>query len=136
MEKINKTADRFRKVRADLGITQQQMADRLMLSRNFIAKIESGLAEPSARTLSSLESLLNYSTRPPAQAAGEMTIALNEDQAPYGARTAAKVPTEDQLLAYFKTSIQAAREVPGGYGYVWGIMKMHLNPEQIKRLSD
>lgn len=66
----------------------------------------------------------------------EKMIAMSEDHLPFARNTAAPVPTEDQLLAAFKLTIEAARAVPGGYGYVWSVLKIHLSPEQIKRLAD
>lgn len=58
VEKKNiSAAERFREVRSRLGITQQRLADELLLTRNYIAKIESGLQEPSPRALMALESL-------------------------------------------------------------------------------
>lgn len=141
MDKINKYAARFQEVRKKLDLTQQALADRLLLSRNFIAKIESGAAEPSARTLSSLEALLNESTRPShrprfgEQGAG-VICSLHEEQSPYYAGAALPAaPTEQEVTDYFLVALGEARQIPGGVGYVSMILKMHLNPEQIKKLK-
>lgn len=56
-KKNNSAAERFREVRSRLGFTQQRLADELLLTRNYIAKIESGIQEPSPRALMALESL-------------------------------------------------------------------------------
>jgi len=45
-------------VRRTLGLTQQQLAERLFLTRNYVAKIETGAKEPSTRSVRALESLL------------------------------------------------------------------------------
>lgn len=134
VEKINKYAARFRQVREELDLTQQQLAERLLLTRNFIAKIESGVAEPSARTLSNLETLLHQATRFVDDPAAPGVISLREDPSPYdpGRRDG---PTEEQLLAQFMKTLEAARQVPGGLAYVWSQLKIHLSPEQIERLK-
>jgi hypothetical protein len=69
-----------------------------------------------------------------------------EDETPYDAgrsaqrsapRTApAAQPTEQQLVDYFLNSLSVARQVPGGMGYVWSHLKLHLSPDQIKRLAE
>lgn len=41
----------IKKYRNDLGLTQQQLADRLGMSLNFIGKIEVGYDRPSLYTL-------------------------------------------------------------------------------------
>lgn len=57
MDKTHKISDRFREVRKQLGLTQEQLASQLFLTRNYIAKIESDAQEPSARVVRDLESL-------------------------------------------------------------------------------
>lgn len=57
-EKKNISAsNRFRAAREQLGFTQQKLADELLLTRNYIAKIEAGIQEPSARAVMALETL-------------------------------------------------------------------------------
>lgn len=46
--------DRLKKLRKIFGLTQQEMADKINLSRNFIAQIEMGVKEPSDRTISDI----------------------------------------------------------------------------------
>lgn len=58
MDKKNIVGDRFRAVREQLGITQKKLGERLLISRNYVAKIESGAQEPSARIVRDLEGLL------------------------------------------------------------------------------
>jgi len=67
---VNTAASRFREARELLNLTQQGLADRLLLSRNYIAQIEMGVRDPSLRVLSGLESLLakvDPARRPPAR---------------------------------------------------------------------
>lgn len=56
-KKNNPIASRFRAVRKELGFTQQQLADELLMSRNYIAKIEAGIQQPGDRVMPALESL-------------------------------------------------------------------------------
>lgn len=58
MSNINKVSDRFREIRTLLDLTQQGLADRLLLSRNYITQIETGTRTPSPRVLSAAEALL------------------------------------------------------------------------------
>lgn len=43
--------DRFKKLRKELNVTQQEFADKLKISRNFVAQIEMGSKVPSDRTI-------------------------------------------------------------------------------------
>lgn len=46
--------ERIKEIRVKLGITQQEMADKLGLKRNTIATYEMGKANPSDRTISDI----------------------------------------------------------------------------------
>ena len=46
--------DRIKQIRLAAGLTQQQFAERIGLSRNYIALIETGSREPSDRTISDI----------------------------------------------------------------------------------
>lgn len=43
--------DRFKELRKELNVTQQEFADKLKISRNFVAQIEMGSKVPSGRTI-------------------------------------------------------------------------------------
>ena len=43
--------DRFKELRKELNETQQEFADKLKISRNFVAQIEMGSKVPSDRTI-------------------------------------------------------------------------------------
>lgn len=43
--------DRFKELRKELNVTQQEFADKLKISRNFVAQIEMGSKVPSNRTI-------------------------------------------------------------------------------------
>lgn len=46
-----KLKDRFKELRKELNVTQQEFADKLKISRNFVAQIEIGSKVPSDRTI-------------------------------------------------------------------------------------
>lgn len=54
--------DRFKELRETLSLTQQKFADRLNISRNFVAQIEMGSKIPSDRTIKDIcrEFKVNY----------------------------------------------------------------------------
>ena len=43
--------DKFKELRKELNVTQQEFADKLKISRNFVAQIEMGSKVPSDRTI-------------------------------------------------------------------------------------
>ena len=43
--------DRFKELRKELNVTQQEFADKLKISRNFVAQIEMGSKVPSDQTI-------------------------------------------------------------------------------------
>ena len=54
--------DRFKELRETLSLTQQKFADKLDISRNFVAQIEMGSKIPSERTIKDIcrEFKVNY----------------------------------------------------------------------------
>lgn len=46
-----KLKGRFKELRKELNVTQQEFADKLKISRNFVAQIEMGSKVPSDRTI-------------------------------------------------------------------------------------
>ena len=59
---VRKLKDRFKELREALSLTQQKFADRLDISRNFVAQIEMGSKIPSERTIKDIcrEFKVNY----------------------------------------------------------------------------
>lgn len=45
---------RIKKIRSEFGLTQSEFAERLHMSRNFIAQIETGARVPSDRTIADI----------------------------------------------------------------------------------
>lgn len=59
---VRELKDRFKELREALSLTQQKFADRLDISRNFVAQIEMGSKIPSERTIKDIcrEFKVNY----------------------------------------------------------------------------
>jgi len=137
VEKKNTVPDRFRQIRGQLGLTQQQLADRLFLSRNYIAKIESGVQEPSARVLRDLE-LLRVDSGNSASLQHHYRDSGSREAPPVGMveeRTSPMVdprfqprsdPTPQMCFDHFQRFLALAAEQPGGVGYTWHQLQKHF----------
>ena len=55
-----KLKDRFKELRKKLNVTQQEFADKLKISRNFVAQIEIGNKVPSDRTIDDVCKEFNF----------------------------------------------------------------------------
>ena len=75
--------DRIKQIRLAAGLTQQQFAERIGLSRNFIAVIETSARKPSDRTLSDICREFNVSLAWLQDGIGEMYVqrSANEELA-------------------------------------------------------
>lgn len=75
--------DRIKQIRLAAGLTQQQFAERIGLSRNFIAVIETSDRKPSDRTLSDICREFNVSLAWLQDGVGEMYVqrSANEELA-------------------------------------------------------
>lgn len=128
VDKINNTAARFREVRKLLKLTQQQLANQLHIKRNTVAKIESGSAQPSARTVSSLEELLIKSTSP------EVDIILVEpkqaslEEAPVAYGEVAKL--REQIRRKLDDVLAAAGEDRVRLGWILLQINEHVKPQK------
>jgi len=56
-------AERLRRTRADLGLTQEQLATRSLVSVQMIRRLEAGRANPTLGTLHSITSTLGLDIR-------------------------------------------------------------------------
>lgn len=72
--------ERIKELRKSLGITQQELADKLGLKRNTIATYEIGKAVPSDRVISDLCNKYNLNEDWLRAGEGEMFITLNRTQ--------------------------------------------------------
>lgn len=123
VEKSHKIGERFREVRRILGLTQQQLAERLFLTRNYVAKIETGAKEPSVRSIRALESLLVSSEYKQAEAG------VHEDQ-----------ESTDTLVAEIRHFLEAA--IAGAAGdkrklaWILEQLRRHVSPAEHWRGKD
>nr|DAM93261.1 MAG TPA: Helix-turn-helix XRE-family like protein [Caudoviricetes sp.] len=72
--------DRIKQVRQSVGLTQMQFAERLGLSRNFIAMVETGGRVPSDRTISDICREFNINESWLRTGDGDMMRKLTRDQ--------------------------------------------------------
>lgn len=72
--------DRLKQVRKDSGLTQQQFADSLNVSRNYVALWEIGQREPSDRTISDICRVYGVNEIWLKTGVGEMKLPMPLDQ--------------------------------------------------------
>ena len=72
--------DRLKQVRKDSGLTQQQFADSLNVSRNYVALWEIGQREPSDRTISDICRVYGVNEVWLKTGVGEMKLPMPLDQ--------------------------------------------------------
>ena len=122
MSTANKISDRFRAVRSELKLTQQQLAQALLLSRNYIAQIEMGAREPTVRVVNALEQLVdrqrarstNHPAREEGLKAGDKRHRIEEPQLAYSGGVASRIPqrrapsTRADCEDYFRSLLDAA----------------------------
>jgi transcriptional regulator with XRE-family HTH domain len=150
MENKNKIADRFREVREMLGgITQAQLASRLLISRNYVGKIEAGIQEPSARIIADLErlrmsveermsSIYQQSAAAPTAVGEELSSASSRKAADPATPIMQRVqlnpqfapppeqPTAQHCQAYLAEYLQRAKQVPGGIAHTFVELQEHF----------
>lgn len=72
--------ERFKQIRKALGMTQDEFSSKILLSRNFIAQIESGTKTPSDRTVSDVCREFNVNEDWLRTGNGEMFIPETKDE--------------------------------------------------------
>lgn len=75
--------ERIKQIRLEAGLTQMQFAERIGLSRNYIALIETGSRDPSERTISDICRVFGVSLAWLQDGVGEMFVqrSANEELA-------------------------------------------------------
>ena len=121
VDSVNNIAGRFKAVRKLLGLTQQGLADELLMSRNYIAKIEAGIQEPGPRVLVALEAARVRLVNKPIAPSGSM---VEEEQAAYGATQT----IASELERKFSTLLALADGDPERLHWIAVQMKEHLVP--------
>lgn len=71
---------RIKEIRLAQGLTQEQFADKLGLSRNFITQLENGTKQPSERTLSDICRIYSINEKWLRSGEGEMRLELTKNQ--------------------------------------------------------
>lgn len=105
MDKVSRAADLSRELRKALGgITQAELAAKLLLSRNYISQIEAALKTPSQRVLSQMTQLL-------AESASDAEE-VSKRSASFSAPHALKNPAEALRVA-IRTQIESAIAAAG-----------------------
>lgn len=75
-----KIKDRIKEVRVAANLTQLEFAEKLSLTRNYIAQVEIGAKEPSDRTIRDICREFNVSETWLRTGAGEMKAAVSREQ--------------------------------------------------------
>ncbi|MFN0088753.1 MAG: helix-turn-helix domain-containing protein [Acidimicrobiales bacterium] len=88
---------RVAKLRAEAGLTQQEVAERLGLSRVAVSHLEAGLTDPSERTVVLLAGL--FAVEPPALVAGTGYPRARADRLPLVAARYTELDHQLALLA-------------------------------------
>jgi transcriptional regulator with XRE-family HTH domain len=122
MGKVSKDADLSRALRKALGgVTQAELATKLLVSRNYISQIEASLKEPSKRLRLQMEELLKESAPRPdkvsstADGARDDAFALGEEmQAPYGSADSLR----REILKQVQDTIALAGDDVGKLGWL------------------
>lgn len=121
-----------------LGVPLRELGPRIGLSTSIIFAYRNGSQEISDKAWSKLE----RAERGEPETYGD---ALHEPpQAPYGPRvklnpafaSPAPQPTRAQIEARFRAFLDAAEEVPGGLGFAWAQVSLHLRPDLLEALRD
>lgn len=72
--------DRFKELRKELNVTQQEFADKLKISRNFVAQIEMGSKVPSDRTIDDVCREFNVNENWLRTGEGDMFMEMSRDE--------------------------------------------------------
>ncbi|MCX6951170.1 MAG: helix-turn-helix transcriptional regulator [Verrucomicrobia bacterium] len=121
-------ANRFKAVREQLGFTQQKLADALLLTRNYIAKIEAGIQAPSPRTVMALETLRVSLINNPNQPTDGGAALGGGASAPVPAKPDTRTPSElvRALRVEFDALLASTDHLPQRLHWLSEQMKEHL----------
>lgn len=115
-KKVSNVAGEISKqIRDRMKWSQALLAERLQISRNYVALIESGAKKPSVRLLNQLEQLLTHVDEV-GNPQPKGTVRLNEAQHPYGDDTVARLVAE--LDAEYKGLRDLAGHDAGRLGWL------------------
>ena len=133
MEKKSTPAELSRAIRSALGLTQSELATRLLLSRNYISHIEAGLKSPSVRILVQMEAMLSEATSRGGPSEHSNAGAVEEPQAPYlpsgaGGLSDPALAITEEIQAKVCAVVTAANGDPSRLGWINEQLAQHLRP--------
>ena len=126
-----------------LRVPLRELGPRIGLSTSILFAYRNGSQPISEKAWSKLERA-EGAERGDAQ---DYEQALNEPQTPYVTHARPRViinpayampppePTRAQIEARIKAFLDAAEKVPGGLGFAWGQVALHLNPAALGALK-
>lgn len=131
---MSKTADHVRHIREALGISQEELARRVMVSRNYVSLIESGHKTPSPRLMRAIKELLIPHTAPAGahkvtvtgESAAPPPLAVREEEVGAYGRPADRAACE----AYFRARCDEAEASgdPNAFPYIAKTLERALPP--------
>ncbi|MBK8477469.1 MAG: helix-turn-helix transcriptional regulator [Opitutaceae bacterium] len=139
MEKLSNPAELSRALRRALGgLTQSELATKLLLSRNYISHIEAGLKLPSARVLAQMHGMLPKATSQNVQkeheepAVGEPRgrYAPLREVTPEESQEGEAAELSDQIRTQVERSIAATKGDVGRLGWLREQAEQHLRPPE------
>lgn len=140
MEKKSTPAELSRALRRAMGgITQSELATKLLLSRNYISHIEAGIKLPSIRILAQMEAMLTEATsegaRSEQSAATGSSFAgvVEESQSPYlasgsGGLSDSALDITEQIQTKVRAVVRAADGDASRLGWINEQLAQHLRP--------
>jgi transcriptional regulator with XRE-family HTH domain len=146
MGKVSNPANLTRSLRKALGgITQAELAARLLVSRNYISQIEASLKTPSKRLLAQMEAMLTEATGNTDKVSTQFRI--EEGPGTYrvsspppmrinpGREPPAAEATEQLCHDHLDEYLRRGRTEPGWVGYTYNLLRRKLSLEELDRLK-
>jgi len=126
VKKVSTEAQITQAARKRLGLTQEEFARRLMVSRNYISQIESGKKKPALRLLRQIEALTKSTTVSPVDpgeplSGGEKAAAALDDGA---------AALRSEIRTYIERLLAIAGNDPTRLGWVLTQLHIHLRPPE------
>lgn len=117
-------ADRLQKLWRSSGMTQQALADRLLIDRSYLNRLLSGKKTPSDRLMQQVTFLEQMGVDSDYKGVPALTAMAGNTN-----------PTREQCEAYFATYLDKAESVPGGIGHTWVQLQLHFATGTLDKLQ-
>lgn len=129
------TSDTLLLLRKRLRLDQEEMGRLLGVTRSFVSRMERDRFEISPATAERMEELalrhgINL-TSLLGPSGTEVPEALEEEAAPFDTAGGDPFLSREQIEARLKEYLDLAEKVPGGLGYAWGQVCIHLSKEPL-----